>query len=159
MNIEEVWPKIRRFISLRDRTRLETERYLKTKHRFSQEMAERTIDWLTESGYIDEARFAQNRVDYRMSSGKGPVWIRQELRSLGLDAKVIEPALQNTGSQDWYNEAFRAADRKLQSWIQKEDCEQKIREFLMRRGYEPDTIRAVLTGLKEAYPHWAARNR
>lgn len=158
MNWDEIWPKIRRYVLQRDRTIREIHTYLKTKHGFSTDLIHSVVEKLIELDFLNEARFAENRIRYRLQNAKGPLWVRQELRTLGISSEVIEEKMNDVEPESWTETAYQLAEEKLKQWMQKEDCKDRIRRFLIGRGFPGEMTQNAVRQLEENYPHWSKRS-
>ena len=110
---------------------------------FDADLVAQAIAQLTESGALDDARFAENHVTFHAQRGQGPVRIAAELRTLGVSAELIERALQ--AGPDWRQLAHRARVRKFgrevpTAWAEKS----RQARFLQYRGFSSDHIRSAL---------------
>jgi len=98
---------------------------------------------LSERGFLNDGRYAQHYVSQHAERGQGPLRIRRELEQLGLDAALIQEALES--SEDWARRAREVRIRRFglplpASWPQKA----KQARFLQYRGFSNDHIRAAL---------------
>ncbi|MBB1061448.1 regulatory protein RecX [Marilutibacter spongiae] len=102
------------------------------------------VERLAGEGWQDDARFAEGLVRTRSDSGYGPVRIRAELATHGLDEVAVETAMA-TFEGDWVELARDLARRRLghrglEPGLQ---AQRKIADLLMRRGFPGDVVRAV----------------
>ncbi len=102
------------------------------------------VERLAGEGWQDDARFAEGLVRMRSESGYGPVRIRAELATHGLDDVAVETAMA-TFEGDWLEVARDLARRRLghrglEPGLQ---AQRKIADLLMRRGFPGDVVRAV----------------
>lgn len=112
-----------------------------------QEAALAAIDRLTGDGWQSDARFAEMLVRTRVAHGQGPVRIRAELGTHGLDGDTIDAAM-GTFDGDWRQVALDLACRRFGLELTSADMarQRKMADFLYRRGFDGDTVRAVLRG-------------
>jgi len=103
---------------------------------------------LAEGDWQSDARFAEALVRHRTASGYGPRWIRAELGTHGLDGTLIEAALDGFEG-DWMDTAQALLARR--NLALPDDAaplpparKRKAVELLMRRGFERETIAALL---------------
>lgn len=68
------------------------------------EAAVAAVDTLSEAGWQDDTRFAENLVRIRANTGYGPIHIRAELGTHGLDSEQIALAM-DTFEGDWAENA------------------------------------------------------
>ncbi|MBF0163311.1 MAG: regulatory protein RecX [Magnetococcales bacterium] len=112
------------------------------------EAIETTLARCRDLGYLDDRAFAASRARVRRARGWGPLRIRAELKSLGVEAEWIEAALANPEeeeAQDPVEEARRVLEKRFgaQPALDWRD-RQKRYAFLLRRGFEPEVIAAAL---------------
>ena len=111
------------------------------------EAASAAIERLTGDGWQSDARFAEMLVRTRAAHGQGPVRIRAELGMHGLDNDAIEAAMSGFDG-DWRQAAGDLARRRFGLDLSLADIAQrrKAADFLYRRGFDGDTVRAALQG-------------
>ena len=111
------------------------------------EAAAEAVDRLAGEGWQSDARFAEMVVRTRVAHGQGPVRIRAELGSHGLDGETINAALEAFDG-DWRRSALDLARRRFGMGLAcAGDAERrKAADFLYRRGFDGDTVRSVLRG-------------
>jgi len=111
--------------------------------------ARATVDKLRESGWQDDARFAQLLVRSRASAGHGPLRIRAELATHGLDREAAAAALagfEEGGGADWVALARDLISRRYDSALTGDrTAQRKATEFLLRRGFSMDQVRAAVS--------------
>lgn len=105
-------------------------------------VAEAVTD-LVEGRVLDDARYAENFVGYHADRGQGPIRIAADLKALGLDAELIDAALE--AGPDWRARAREVRIRRFgipepKTWVEKG----KQARFLQYRGFSSDHIRAAL---------------
>jgi regulatory protein len=111
---------------------------------FDAHLAVQEVARLTDEGLQNDRRYAESFVQSRISQGKGPVRIRQELTQRGLPARTIDDALREAG-QDWFELARQVRVRKFGA-APPEEFKEKARQmrFLQYRGFEQDHIQAAV---------------
>lgn len=112
-----------------------------------QEAASAAIERLTGDGWQSDARFAEMLVRTRVAHGQGPIRIRAELGTHGLDGATIEAAMA-TFDGDWRQAAHDVTRRRFGLELATADIgrRRKVADFLHRRGFDGDTVRAVIQG-------------
>lgn len=107
------------------------------------EAARAAVSTLTQSGWQDDARFAELLVRSRASAGQGPVRIRAELGTHGLDPDVIAAALE-AFEGDWSGNARGLARRRYGTGLSSHPVlRRKAADFLIRRGFTADHVRVA----------------
>ena len=111
------------------------------------EAASAAIERLTGDGWQSDVRFAEMLVRTRAAHGQGPVRIRAELGTHGLDHDTIETAMEAFGG-DWGQAAQDLARRRFGLDLASAGPAQrrKAADFLYRRGFDGDTVRSALRG-------------
>ncbi|MBB4129014.1 regulatory protein [Xanthomonas translucens] len=101
------------------------------------------VDRLTEDGWQDDARFAELLVRSRANTGYGPLHIRAELGTHGLDSEAIATAIA-AFEGDWTENARDLVQRRFGA-AGPVDLPQrrKAADLLARRGFDGDSIRAA----------------
>ena len=101
------------------------------------------VEKLAEAGWQDDTRFAASVVRNRTGSGYGPMYIRSELRTHGLDDDAITVAL-DTFEGSWLENARDLVVRRYGEAIHDDMAvRRKAADMLMRRGFSGDVVRAA----------------
>jgi regulatory protein len=146
-----------RFLGTRPRTRWELERRLR-RAGVGEPIAEATLDRLAEIGYVDDAAFARWWGEQRdRHAPRGRRLIEAELRRSGVPREVIEAYREEHASPERAPEdeslpgteadrAREALERHLRGRPLPTDARalQRIGMFLMRRGFDPETVRSTM---------------
>ena len=112
------------------------------------EEATAAVGQMAASGWQDDARFACSLARSRVAGGYGPVRIRAELASHGLDEAAIQAAfnaLAEAGDDDWEVRARQLLERRFGTDLSIPAVRNKAQGFLLRRGFEGDCVRLVIT--------------
>jgi regulatory protein len=105
--------------------------------------AETAVARLADEGWQNDARFAEALVRSRASSGHGPIRIRAELGTHGLDREAVAQAL-DTFEGDWAELARDLVRRRFGEYVSEDrGLQRKAAEFLIRRGFAAEHIRAA----------------
>lgn len=114
------------------------------------EAATAAVEKLTGDGWQSDARFAEMLVRTRVAHGQGPLRIRAELGTHGLDSGTIDAAMAAFDG-DWRQAAHDLARRRFGLDLARADgaLRRKAADFLYRRGFDGDTVRAALRGDRE----------
>lgn len=145
------------FLGTRPRTRHEITLRLR-RASVPDEVVERTLERLTELGYVDDAAFARWWGDQRdRHAPRGRRLLEAELRQRGVPREVIEQYRSEHADPERVPEDERlpgteaerardALDRHLRGRRLPADRQalQRLGMFLMRRGFDPETARSVI---------------
>ncbi|WP_240635250.1 recombination regulator RecX [Lysobacter enzymogenes] len=124
----------------REHSRKELTRKL-TSRGLDREQVVEAVDRLADAGWQDDARFAETLVRSRANNGYGPVHIRAELGTHGLDGEAIAAAMA-AFEGDWLENARDLLRRRFgEAYAQDPARRRKAADLLMRRGFEMETIR------------------
>lgn len=129
-------------LTRREHSRKELTRKLVAKGIASGEV-EVVVAKLASAGWQDDVRFAESMVRHRVSGGYGPLHIRAELATHGLDREMIAAAL-NTFEGDWAENARDLVRRRYgEAVVDDLKLRRKAADTLMRRGFGAACIRAA----------------
>ncbi len=116
----------------------------------AEDEASAAVARMTAEGWQDDARFAASLARTRASGGYGPLRIRAELAMHALDEDVIAQAfdaLAEAGDDDWPARARELVQRRFGTEIAGDLARRrKAADFLLRRGFDGDSIRAATRG-------------
>lgn len=105
--------------------------------------AESAVSRLASEGWQDDVRFAESLVRSRAGGGYGPIRIRAELGTHGLDREAVATAL-DTFEGDWAEQARDLVRRRFGAKVTGDrELQRKAADFLIRRGFAADHIRAA----------------
>ena len=114
------------------------------------EQADAALARIQEAGWQDDARFAEMLVRSRAGQGYGPVRIRAELAVHGLPETLIEEAMA-AAQADWEALVSRQLRRRYGAGLADDlAMQRKAADFLWRRGFELDHLRAACRLLADA---------
>jgi len=139
-----------RFLKIRLRSIAELKEKLEDKG-FSSTEIETTVLDLMASGLLDDRAFTKSWINYRLARPFGFRRIIQELKAKGIDRETIEQAVAEIkGSYNPETVALELARRRWQRLPAIDPLKRKKRvlDFLLRRGFETDTVIKVLKKLK-----------
>jgi regulatory protein len=98
------------------------------------------LDHCQKHGLQSDNRFAEVCSRARIRQGYGPLKIKQELKSKGIDDEVIHSLLQ-LEENNWADYAYAAWQRKYKKQAnQSFEDKQKQQRFLLYRGFDWDII-------------------
>lgn len=131
-------------LTRREHSRKELQRKLTSRGMDAGEV-ETAVETLSGLGWQDDARFAESLVRSRAGSGYGPIRLRAELATHGLDSEAIARALDSYEG-DWLENARDLVRRRfpgLSGEAGSEDLalRRKAADFLMRRGFDGERVR------------------
>jgi regulatory protein len=127
-------------LSRREHSRRELTRKLKVRG-IEPDAAHAAVERLVHEGWQDDARFAESLVRSRSASGYGPLHIRAELGTHGLDRDAVAAAL-GTFDGSWDANARDLVRRRYGTEALSDlTARRKAADFLARRGFDADTIR------------------
>jgi regulatory protein len=109
---------------------------------------EQAIATLIEENYLNEERFAIQYASghFRLKSW-GRVRIRYELKQKQVSEYCIKKALAGIDEDEYKRVLAKLAERKVEELAAETNPyirKQKLQEYLLRKGYEPDRIAAVI---------------
>ena len=139
--------KALKFLSYRQRSEKEVVDKLK-KEGFSQEIIDKTVEFLKGYNLIDDLNFAKNFVMDKSNINKyGPERIKYELYMKGIPESIINKVLKDY--DDEYSVALELARKKINSYKNdnKSAIYRKLGGFLQRRGFSYECILKVLREL------------
>ncbi|HET6430871.1 regulatory protein RecX [Dyella sp.] len=129
-------------LARREQSRRELGRKLGQKG-YERDEADAALDRLGEQRYQDDERFAGMLVRNRASQGYGPVRIRMELRTHGVDDATVRQLLEEVDT-DWHASAAAQLRRRYGGKPASDHAERAKRaQFLLRRGFSAATVRSV----------------
>ena len=130
-------------LTRREHSRLELARKLQQRG-VERDQAEAVIGKLAEAGWQDDARFAESLLRSRAGNGYGPGYIRAELATHGLGSEAIAAAMDGFEG-DWIENARDLLQRRHpQALAGCRDAQRKAADFLLRRGFSMEHVRAAL---------------
>jgi regulatory protein len=135
-----------RLLGRRDYTREELRRKL-TDRGFPGPDIDATLDALREQGLQDDARAARSLVRTATHlKGRGPLRIRQELKSRGVSAETIAAATADLTPAQVREALESILTRKRVTRPIPREQQRKLFQHLVRRGFPPDAILKALGG-------------
>lgn len=145
--VGKLMEKMYRWFGLRQHSEKEVRDYFRKKT-FSQMVVDAVIKVLKTKEMINDLAFAKAWAEARRrSKQKGIKAIKAELFQKGIAKEIIEEVTR-VESQELSEEelAKQALEKKMKSWknLDPQKFKQKTYEFLMRKGFEYEVIKAVL---------------
>lgn len=116
----------------------------KLSRRYSpQDVIEQQVSLLAEQNLQCDERFTESFIRDRISRGKGPRFIRQDLQRKGVSHRLLEQHLDERDPQ-WFELAEQAYLKKFSGpIIDQKDRAKRIR-FMLSRGFTQDTVYPLL---------------
>lgn len=107
------------------------------------------LDRLEKENLLSDVRMAEMLVRSRAERGKGPRWIKQDLRQRGVSDKIIDKVLNQTDN-DWLERGMAVCIKRFGISIAETLHERSRRaRFLIYRGFSPDQVETILRQHKE----------
>ncbi len=129
-------------LTRREHSRRELERKLASRGVDAGE-AKAAVERLASEGWQDDRRFAELLVRSRAGSGYGPLRIRAELATHGLDRDAIAAAM-DTFDGDWTETACDLVRRRFgPAGLTDLAGRRKAADFLIRRGFDSGSVRTA----------------
>ena len=116
------------------------------------ELAEDTAQWLEELGAVDEAAYAAAIARHYAAMGYGPGRVRQELQRRGIPQELWDDALQELPEQD--DQIDTLLRRRLRSDTPDRDELRRASDYLYRRGFGRDEIRAAIARYQDNFEEY-----
>ena len=109
-------------------------------------MADELVASLKADRFVDDVRYASAFAREKASlTGWGPVKIRYALRAKGIEASVIDAALQETDPEKSADRLLRLLENKRKSLEGDPQIRLKLIKFALSRGYEYDDIKDYIS--------------
>ena len=109
---------------------------------FEKSDIEKVITRFIELNYINDEIFAQNLVEYLQSKGKGPFYIKNELKQHDIDNEIISKVMDSAKEEkEPYLQIIDLMKKKYPKFDGKDKNEvRKIAMFFQRRGFASQDI-------------------
>ena len=127
---------------MREHSRAELLKKIKEKGLYFNHVSD-VLGALAEQGLQSDLRFAHSFLSSRAKAGFGPVRIRQELLSKGVEGKVVGGVFNECGV-DWFKNARLAFKKKFPN--PSGDLQERAKRvrFLTYRGFQIDHIKKIV---------------
>lgn len=137
-----------RLLNFKMRTSNEIKQRMREKE-YSDEVIEKTIDYLYYLNYLDDREYAQKFIKDKSNLKKmGKERIKRELYAKGVDDEIIKEEIENiVDEEDEYETAMELAIKKLETTYRNDDKNARYRKlggFLQRRGYSMGMVMKIL---------------
>ena len=114
--------------------------------------AEEVADWLCGLGVVNDERFAGLVVRHYAAKGYGAGRIRSELYRRGIPRELWDDALQELPEQD--DQIDTLLRRRLRSDTPDRDELRRASDYLYRRGFGRDEIRAAIARYQDNFEEY-----
>lgn len=135
--------KVLRYLGYGPRSKKEIIKYLKEKGVTDYKVV---INKLSEYGYIDDHKLANEIVAYYKNNNKGPLFILKKLNEKGIDAQTITKAIMQYDQQEERDICFEVGKKevaKLSEYPIKKQ-KQSLYSKLVAKGFNIDVIHYVI---------------
>ena len=111
---------------------------------FDPEQVEQVVQDLLNDRLVSDHRFCESMIHSRFNRGHGPIKVRYELRSKGIEDQIIDDVL-NELAPDWQQALVNLIKKKYAGSLSGTPAERakKVR-FLSSRGFSQDMIFIVM---------------
>src|SRR5579859_1211175 len=144
---EQALQKARHYCGYQERCHLEVQEKLYS-YGLRKKDVDQALATLIEENYLNEERFALQYAGghFRLKRW-GRVRIRYQLKQKQVSEYCIKKALASIDQEEYEQTLLRLAEEKTQSLAVETNPfarKQKLQEYLLRKGYEPDRVAAVV---------------
>ncbi|MDD3773727.1 MAG: RecX family transcriptional regulator, partial [Patescibacteria group bacterium] len=124
------------FLTLRDRSEKEIERYLIRLH--LGEFYPKAQSWLKKLNLLDDRKFAQKLINWRKEAGFGPFYIKQQLWQKGIDADLVEALLKKSYTEKEEKKIISEVFSKYQRKVDLKNAKDRAKaiRYLAGRGFK-----------------------
>jgi regulatory protein len=118
---------------------------------FEEEAVGEAIERLTQDGYLNDERYAQNLAKTYRDRAKSALYIRHKLRERGLDDNVINHALSTNdgeaGDRDSIRRILARKYPEITGRTATRELKQKAYKYLTSNGFRIDDVTKFLRGM------------
>lgn len=127
-------------LAMREHSRQELKKKLIQKEFSADVDLDELLDELESNDYLNDQRFAESFIRYRITRGQGKIKILNELRQRGVSSSIINISIEQSET-DWFELARQIREKKFGEIIP-EDYKEKTRQmrFLLGRGFDSEAI-------------------
>ncbi len=140
MNEKEALGYALRLLNRRDYSSFEMGEKLRGKG-VDRELAVRVVRKLEEKKLIDDQRFCENYVFFRLKKGYGKNRIFHELKGKGIGEELAREYLKGIDEMEIAKVVFF---KRLGALKGKKNCRKRLYDFMVRRGFDFDVINELL---------------
>ena len=136
-----------RLLARRMYTKKEIQNKLQSQ-KYSMRVIQNILSLMEEYGYLNDRLFAEEWIELRIQKKpKGRIVLKHELMQKGIEESIIEKALESKLDESkLYEKALELARNRVKAYS-KDDvltAKRKLMNFLIRRGFDFETIRDVI---------------
>ncbi len=132
-------------LNKKDYTEFEMARKLKLK-KFNDDIIEKVLQYLRENSLINDDRFTESFVYFKLQNGYGKKRIRYDLHKKGINDECIDKYLKDVDEMQFAGAVFEAKSDYLKD---NKNGRAKMFALLLRRGFDYETINALFNKNKE----------
>jgi regulatory protein len=146
MDADLAYDRVIRYLTVRAHSRAELIKKLRQRGASSTVAAE-AVERAQAQGYVNDAEYARMYARLaRDQKGLAPLRVRQELAKRGIDAQLVEDALESEFSETDLAEQARALASKRAARLHgdTESRRRRLAAFLERRGYPTHVTKAAV---------------
>ncbi|MBU2541385.1 MAG: recombination regulator RecX [Candidatus Omnitrophica bacterium] len=137
-----------RLLAYRNRSQKEIRDKL-YRRKYSSQTIKKVISRLESLGYVDDARFAREWIDFRLKSSFGLKKIILELRQKGIGEDILKLILQQVRFKDSESDVLASLTNKKMRSLRKQEkdgikVKGKLYRYLLGRGFSSGDIITVL---------------
>jgi len=146
------------YLEHRERSAYEVKSHLISKG-FQEDEIEDELNNLKELHFVDDASYCSDYIRYGIGKGRGPVRLQMELKEKGIDAALIQDAIEESFDRQTEKEAAMKEARKLLNRGVRQEDEQmgteektmaKIGRKLASLGYHTDIIYDIIGQIRKS---------
>lgn len=110
---------------------------------FDGAVVDNVLEKLSSYRYIDDQLYASSYLKQSLAD-KGAVRIKQEMSQKGIEKHLIENVLAEVDKSDYEESAYKIAAKYMRNKDTTQENLVRLQRYLLSRGYEYDTVYAVL---------------
>jgi len=138
-NLEAAKKRALRILGKRNFSEREMQKRLVSKGE-TQEIADETVQWLVQLGYIDDSDYATRIVSHYSAKGYGISRIKDELYKRGIPRDMWDDKLYALDDEDMFDAAVEFLRKKLKGSNEGDDLK-RASDALVRRGFSYEDVR------------------
>lgn len=142
-----------RRIALRDYTSFEISEYIRSKMNVTQEDIDTVLELLRKRRFIDDDRYFEDKISYHRSQLRGNQWIVDDLVKRGFLTQDVLNYLEDENINAYLERGIERAESfiKKQNKGSKMQRKLKLKEHLIRQGYDTQIIKTIINEMVDEY--------